>query len=113
MHHKKLIFISGPYTGNEINNTREMILTFHVLLDMGFVPFCPLFTAFAELIRPRPYDEWMELDKELISVCDAMLKIGDSPGADEEERYAKELGIPVLYSLKELEDWEQMFEAGY
>ncbi len=44
----------------------------------------------------------------LLTKCDAVLRIeGDSKGADQDVELAKELGLTVYYSLKDIPDAEQ------
>lgn len=49
-----------------------------------------------------PYDTWLRLDFEWLRMCDALLLIAPSPGADREAAAAWAIGIPVYYSLEDL-----------
>jgi hypothetical protein len=47
--------------------------------------------------------EWMRIDLDWVAVADAVLRLpGPSKGADMECARAKELGIPVFYSVDDL-----------
>lgn len=104
---KKKIYVAGSYTkGNQTTNVRSAIDAANVLAGYGFVPFVPHLTHFWDLLWPHEYDWWMAYDDEWLQVCDAVLRLpGESLGADKEEERARELGIPVFYSLDELLLW--------
>jgi hypothetical protein len=55
------------------------------------------------LLFPRPYEFWLELDKEFLSSCNCVLRLsGISKGADQEEKLAKSLQMPIFYSIKDI-----------
>jgi nucleoside 2-deoxyribosyltransferase len=95
-----LIYLAGPYTKPDpVENTNRMIRIADALLDLGVVPIVPHLTMFWHLVRPRPYDEWLQYDLQVMLRCDAVLRVpGESNGADGEVRVARRLGIPVLYA---------------
>ena len=73
------------------------------LLAFGYVPFVPHALYLWEEYSPKGYERWMALDFEYLSGCDALLRLpGVSPGADREEAYARENGIPVFTNLEDL-----------
>lgn len=102
------VYIAGPYTGDGSHvakeaNTKNGIKVFHDLLDLGFKPFLPHLTHFADLVKVRPYQDWMDLDLVYLAVCDALLLIpGESPGARIELDFCRTVGIPVFNSVEEL-----------
>jgi len=100
----KKVYIASPYTlGDVAVNVKFQMDTFDELVDLGFAPFVPLYSHFQHMMHPRPYEDWVRLDFEWINVCDCLLRLGgESKGADTEVEYAKKLGIPVYYSIKEL-----------
>ena len=52
---------------------------------------------------PRPYEDWIRLDKEWVLRCDYLLRLpGESNGADGEVQLAVKNNIPVFYSIMEL-----------
>lgn len=95
---KPLVYVAGPYTqGNLDENIRRACTAGDFLWAYGCAPFVPHLFHLWELISPKPYDEWLELDFDMLERCDAMIRIvGDSPGADKEEEYCEVLGIPVF-----------------
>ena len=92
------IFIAGPYTrGDVAQNVRAAIDAAEKIIEAGYVPFVPHLSHFQHLIHPRPYEDWLRLDREWLKVCDAIVRLpGESPGAVGEIAFARELEIPVF-----------------
>ena len=100
-----IVYIASPYSlGDQMINIRNVILIADKLITMGHIPYIPHLTGFWHLISPKPHQFWMEYDRHFLCLCNCVLRLdGESNGADNEMRLAKELGIPVYYSLEELE----------
>lgn len=93
----------GHQNGYDMQAVRAAIRVCQGLIEDGFVPYCPHLSVFAELIQPIPYEAYLNFDFEWIDVCHVLLRLpGDSKGADREEVYAFQKGIPVVYSVNEL-----------
>lgn len=92
------VYIAGPYTNGDVAvNVRSAYEAANQLADLGFAPFVPHATHFWHMLFPRRYEFWLELDREFLPCCDAVLRLaGESNGADGEVAQAKELGIPVF-----------------
>jgi len=103
----KTVYVAGPYSHGDVAvNVREAIQAADRLLIYGFYPYVPHLTHFWHLVFPRPYQEWLELDKVWLKKCDAVLLLpGKSPGAEKEVDLAKEYNIPVFESIGELLEW--------
>jgi len=106
----KRIYVAGPYSiGNtprnvQLNVNKAISIGCH-LIRKGWSPFIPHLTHYIWLHPDGDfdYDKWLELDFSWLEVCEALFRIrGDSPGANEEEALAKELGIPIFYDLDEV-----------
>ncbi len=94
---KPLVYVAGPITGDPFGCVRNALPAFNWLRGLGCVPFLPQLSVLAEMIEPRPYDDWLTYDLELIDHCDALVRLpGDSQGADGEVAYAKIMEIPVF-----------------
>lgn len=114
---KPLVYIASPYSqGDCVINTRCSIDVFmHLLVGGECVPISPLALSFLpHLVQPIPYEAWMTYMLSLVENCDALLRVnaewGDyfqenSPGANREIALASERGIPVFYSIEDLEEW--------
>ena len=101
---RKRVYIASPYTKGDVAiNVRKQITAFTILLNEGYIPFAPLMCHFIHLVNPQSYDTWMQWDLDWLDTCDIVLRLeGESEGADKEVARAKERGIKVVYSLKEL-----------
>jgi hypothetical protein len=98
------VYIASPYTlGDVAVNVRESLLMADKLVELGYAPYPPLYSHFWHFLSPKPYETWVELDNEWVLRCDVLLRLpGESSGADAEVALAKEHGIPVFNSIKEL-----------
>jgi hypothetical protein len=99
-----VVYIASPYTiGDVALNVRRQLETADRLISLGYCPVAPLLTHFQHLSFPRPYEDWMRIDLEMIRRCDVLLRLeGESPGADREVAHAISNGIPVVRSVDEL-----------
>lgn len=100
----KIVYIAAPYTlGDTGRNIWNVIDCANNLCDLGFVPYIPHLTHFWHIVSPKPAQFWYEYDLVFLSFCDCLLRLpGESIGADNEVKVAKELCIPVYYSVEEL-----------
>ncbi len=100
----KKIYIASPYTiGDVAQNVKLQLDTVDVLMDLGFVPFAPLYSHFQHMVHSRPYEDWINIDLHWVTACDYLLRLGgESSGADKEVDHAKENNIPVFYSITDL-----------
>lgn len=98
------VYIASPYTlGDVAVNVKVQMDCANKLMDLGFAPFVPLYSHFQHMAHPRPYEDWIRLDKEWVLACDAVLRLdGKSSGADGEVELAKSNNIPVFYYIEEL-----------
>jgi hypothetical protein len=101
---KTKVYIASPYSiGSKLDNVRRQIDCADELMNRGFAPFVPLFNHFQDEIHPRPEKDWIEIDLEWVKVCDCVLRLeGESKGADGEVEYANSIGIPVFYTIDDL-----------
>jgi hypothetical protein len=102
---KKMVYIASPYTkGDVARNVRDSFFIADRLVELGYLPFPPLFSHFWHFLIPHSYKFWMELDLEWILRSDCVLRMpGDSNGADMEVEFALQNNIPVYLSIDELE----------
>lgn len=101
------VYIASAYSRGDVAvNVRKSIDAAEELINEGFIPFCPLYSHFHNLIYYHGYDTWMTIDIEWLGMCDALLRLkGESPGADEEVTYARDVGIPVFYTMEQLKEY--------
>ena len=100
----KKVYIASPYTiGDVAVNVKRQMDVADKLMNEGFAPFAPLYSHFQHMAHPRPYKDWIEVDKTWVLACDCVLRLdGESEGADLEVRLAEQNEIPVFYSIKDL-----------
>lgn len=106
------IYVAGPYTAptteGRLANTYRAVDAGLALMKMGHAPFVPHLTHFSDERAletegaHRGYQDWMDLDDAYLEVCDALLYLMPSRGADIELARAKELGLQIFYSLDEV-----------
>jgi hypothetical protein len=108
------VYIASPYTkGDPAVNVKRQIDMADTLMNHGYVPFVPLLMHFQHLCKPRDYQDWIDYDLEWIVSCDCLLRLkGESPGAANEVKEAESLGIPVFYSLSEMNHYYQCSNIG-
>jgi len=99
------IYIASPYTnGNKEENVNLQIDIANELMNRGYAPYTPLLTHYQHLRYPREEHDWYKLDNEFLSICDIMIRIRPikdgkeilSTGAENEEKFARSLKIPVF-----------------
>ena len=98
---RRIIYIAGPYTNPDpVENTHNAIKVWEQLWLAGFVPICPHASLVLQLVCPRPYQEWLDYDLELLRTCDALYRMpGESNGANLEVTEAIRLGMSVYCNL--------------
>lgn len=101
----KVVYIASPYTiGDVAVNVKKQIDTADILIGLGYCPIIPLLSHFQHLLHPRPYEDWIKIDNELVLRSDVILRLdGESKGADAEVKLAILNNIPVVFSLEDLE----------
>lgn len=104
------VYIASAYTnGDSAVNVRFQMDMADKLIELGFIPFTPLYFHFQHIFHPRHYTDWLKLDFAWLRQCDCVLRFIDvygtiieSSGADKEVEEAKRIGIPIFYSIDEL-----------
>lgn len=92
-----LVYVAGPYSSDPVANTRRACVAGNVLRDHGLAVIVPHLSLLADLLHPRPYEDYLAEDLELVRRCDAVYRLtGDSAGADREVEHADVNGIPVF-----------------
>jgi hypothetical protein len=115
---RMIILIAGPYrsgTGDDpakmAENLRRLEAVSWPIFKAGHIPMIgewvalPVWTAAGgKTVGDALYDEILHPTAgRLIERCDAVLRLeGESKGADNDARLARERGIPVYYSLDEI-----------
>jgi hypothetical protein len=105
MNKRPIVYIAGPYTGNEEANVERFHTVADKLIDLGLAPYNPLLSHYQHAHGKKDYETWMEIDMAFLVLSNAVLRLsGDSPGADRETEKALLMGIPVFSSIVDLEE---------
>ena len=115
---KPVVYIASAYTkGDVAANTHFQCRIFDQMLTDGkALPVAPLMSHFNHLIFPRPYQDWINYDLEMLPLYDACVRLTaevdrigyaqhESSGADGEVAAFKKMGKPVFTSLIDLYRW--------
>ena len=94
------VYVAGPFThGDQTANVRRALATADRLRDQGLVPVIPHLLATCDLVKPRPYEFWMQECISHLLTCNVVARMpGYSPGADREIEVATAAGIPWLWA---------------
>jgi hypothetical protein len=96
--------------GCQATNVRRGVRAGLELMKAGLNVFSPHLSWFADLFDDNPpnYERWISLDFDILSRCDALLRIpGESPGADREVDFAMSHNIPVFYTVSDVIAWSR------
>lgn len=98
------VYIASPYTKGDVAvNVKAQMDCADELITLGFAPFVPLYSHFQHMAHPRPYQDWINIDKEWVLHCDCLLRLpGESSGADAEVELAMDNAILVFYDIASL-----------
>jgi hypothetical protein len=113
-----LILIAGPYRSGTNDDPEKMKQNLSRLEEaalplfrMGHIPMIGEWVALPLLkiagsVRPgdKAFDEILyPVAKRLLTKCDAVLRLeGESKGADEDVRIAKERGLKIFYKIEDI-----------
>ena len=105
------IYIAGPYTAPTDEqlekNVNSAIDAAFAILDKGHFPYIPHLTHFVDKRASEKgikltWDDYIRWDTVWAELCDALLYLGSSKGADLELELAVRLGKKIYRSLNEI-----------
>ncbi len=117
----KRIYIAGPYSGSNVieildNIRKGMKLATQVFLK-GYSPFCPWLDFHFQLMlhegETLSVDDYYRYSIDWLEVSDAMLVLPNSEnskGVQMELKVAKEMYIPIFYSIEKMKNHSMLFE---
>lgn len=115
---RPLLYIAGPITAPTPEaveaNVDRAVAAGYLAWQKGYAPFIPHLNTRAHewadrVGRTFTYESYMEWDKCFLEVCDALLFLGPSPGANQERAWADELDIPVYDAVDNLPQAEEFW----
>jgi len=107
-----LIYVAGPYSAPTVEgcleNANKAIDAGIALASRGYTPFIPhLNHAWNQRANEQgtyySHSWWMDWCLVWLAKCDGLLFLGHSKGADIELEFATRAGMPVYYSIDEIE----------
>lgn len=103
------VYMAGPIAPSIQKSLEDHVAAaigyFLELVKAGIPAFCPHATAIFPSCQSVSYDAWMAYDDAVLTRCTHVLMLpgwGNSKGARIEEARARELNIPIAYSIQEL-----------
>jgi len=110
-----VVYVAGPIsaeTGYQVEmNIRAAEEVARDLLNLGFAPICPhSFERFHQGLLD--YDDWMRVDLEILSRCDAIFMVHGwegSKGSMTELNWAHQNDYPIFYTLNQIKKWSSTF----
>ena len=106
----RLVYLAMPYTHPDpIENTNRAIQAAELLISKkaGFTPYVPHLSLAWHLVYPHAVSFWYEYDLNILERCDCLLRLGGaSEGADREVEYARQMGVPVFFSIEQLIEYD-------
>ena len=104
-----IIGVAGPYSADtedkRKSNSDAMNIAAAKLLEMGHIPLIGMNTALPVIERADIDDKYkatMEISLAVISACEGILIIGESPGANRERDLIISKGLPVYYKIEDV-----------
>lgn len=99
-----IIGVAGPYTAPTAETRQKNLDAMNAaaarLLEQGHVPLIGMNAAIPVLAQATVADSYaatMAISLAVIGACDALLLIGESPGANRERDLVLSRGLPVYY----------------
>src|SRR5688572_195060 len=104
-----IIGVAGPYSaGTEAEiqlNLQRLNNAAAKLLEMGHIPLIGIHAALPITSRANIQDVYkanMDISMAVISACEAILVLAESPGATREKDFIAAKGLPVYFSMDEI-----------
>jgi hypothetical protein len=105
-----LIAVAGPYSAETKEQRRRNLDLLNeaaaAVMKLGHIPLIGVNAALpvVEFLGPDSdhYEAMMVISLTLINKCDAILMIGNSPGANRERDLIKSKGLPVYEAVHEI-----------
>ncbi len=104
---KPLVYVAGPFAGDQSLNTHRAMDVADWMWGTGLIaPVVPHVTLLWDVVKPRPPEQRYDYDLAILARCDALFRMsGTSAGADREVDFAMDSGIPVFKAETQLLEW--------
>ena len=102
-----IIAVAGPYSADTEEKRRSNLDAMNIaaarLLEMGHIPLIGMNAALPVIEKAVIQDKYkavMDISLALIESCEAILMIGESPGANREKDLIISKKLPVFYNIE-------------
>lgn len=108
MQNRLRVYVAGPYSApteaERLANTQRAIAAGLEIFALGHVPYIPHLTHYVDAYAQQSgfqmrWEDYITLDLAWLDLCDALLYLGPSRGADLELQYAKNEGKIIFHSI--------------
>lgn len=106
-----IIGVAGPYSAPTEEQRQKNLDVMNEaaarVLEKGHIPIIGMNAALPIVSIANIEDKYkatMDISLAVIDKCDAILMIGESPGANKERDLVQTKGLPVYYSIDEIPD---------
>jgi hypothetical protein len=104
------VYVAGPLNGTAveyIKNVGRMCREALSVLAKGHSPFVPCLDLLLGILHGgMEYEEYAESNLLWVAKADVVYALGRSPGTDREIAYAAGHGVPVVWCIDQLADFE-------
>ncbi len=104
-----IIGVAGPYSADTSEKRKSNLDAMNSaaarLLEMGHIPLIGMNAALPVTERANVRDNYkavMEISLAVINSCEAILMIGESPGANKERDLILSKNLPVYYKIEDV-----------
>jgi hypothetical protein len=104
-----IIGVAGPYSADTEEKRRSNLVAMNNaaarLLEMGHIPLIGMNAALPVIERANVKDKYkatMEISLAVLNCCEAILLIGESPGANKERDLILSKNLPVYYKTEDV-----------
>lgn len=106
-----IIGVAGPYSAETAEQRQINLDSLNIaaakLLELGHTPIIGINAALPVLEKTNGVDRYksaMDISLAVISACEGLLLLGESPGANAERDLILSKGLPVFKSIDEVID---------
>lgn len=104
-----IIGVAGPYSAPSEQERKKNLDKLNnaaaALLEMGHIPLIGVNAALPVVEKSKRGDRYkgmMDISMAVISACEALLLLAESPGANKERDLILSKGLPVYHTLNEV-----------
>lgn len=104
-----VIAVAGPYTADTAEQRQRNLDAMNTaaaqLLEKGYIPIIGVNAALPIVEKARIANKGeaiMDISMAVMRVCEGILLLGESPGANRERDFVQAQGFPVFFSVDDI-----------